>query len=334
MSVSAQAVNPNSTLCTFLDAYLPHRELVVEQWVEQVHAAPWAVIDVEADRRLLGTALEVRLGLDLADEPAHWGLLSFLPAEECHALLTAAGFAPAEYDHMPPSGTTDPLLLAWSRVTSPTQCVDATQRAALAVCVDAADVDELAHRLHATPAAQVRRSFFLTLRDAGAFSADESHPVFRGLHHMWRGYLGHARAELKQLGERAIVSPSLAPGFATADLSIGRTLVEVKASTEPAQHLRVWMNQLLGYLLLDRFDIFCWDSIGAYLGWHATTVTVPVTNLLATASTGPTPALDHLRTEFHEVISQELDEAAMWYLRGRYPVTTQPATRPASSSSP
>src|SRR4051794_18860989 len=113
MSLSAQAANPNSTLCTFLDARLPHRDIIVEQWIEQVHAAPCAVIDVDADRGWLGTALEVRLGLDLADKPAYWGLLSFLPAEQCHALLTAAGFAPADYDHMPAGGTTDPLLLAW-----------------------------------------------------------------------------------------------------------------------------------------------------------------------------------------------------------------------------
>src|SRR5690242_20460804 len=140
MSASAQAANPKSTLCAFLDARLPHRDVVAEQWIEQVYEAPWAVIDVEADRRLLGTALEVRLGSDLDGEPAHWALLSLVPAEECHALLTAAGFAPAEYDHMPPSGTTDPLLLAWSRITCPTQCEDATQRAALAVCVDVAGV--------------------------------------------------------------------------------------------------------------------------------------------------------------------------------------------------
>ncbi|GLY80591.1 hypothetical protein [Actinoallomurus iriomotensis] len=326
MSLSAQAANPTSTLCTFLDAQLPQRDAIVEQWKDQLHAAPQAAFDVDAGRRWLGTALEIRLGLDLAGKPAYWELLSFLPAEQCYALLTAAGFAPPDYDHMPASGTTDPLLLDWNRVTCPTQCEDPTQRAALAACIDAANFDQLAHRLHAAPAAQVRRSFLLTFREAGAVQADENHPVFRGLHHMWRGYLRHARNELNQLGERTIISPPVAVGFAAADLSIGRTLVEVKASADPTEYLHIWLNQLLGYLLLDRFDIFCWDTIAIYLGWHAAIMAVPVEKLLTAATSSLTPALDHLRTEFHQLISKELDEAAMWYLQDRHPIPPQTST--------
>jgi hypothetical protein len=213
MSVGDRAANPASTLCRFLDARLPHLDVVVvvEQWIKQVDAAPWAAIDVDANRAQLGTALEIRLGLDLADIPAYWELLSFLPAEDCHAMLTAADFSPADYDHMPVDGTSDPLLLSWSRTTRPSGCDDPAQRAALAVCVDAAGIDKVAHRLHTMPAAQVRRSLFLALRDA-ATRATEADPVSDGLHHMWRGYLRHARPELMRMGERVLIAPPLAPG--------------------------------------------------------------------------------------------------------------------------
>ncbi|MFC6881537.1 MULTISPECIES: hypothetical protein [Actinomadura] len=327
MAVSDQAADPQSTLCKFLDLRLPQRGVVVDQWIKELQKTPWTVIDVDADRSLLGTALEIRMGLDLTDEPAHWGLLSFLPPEPCHALLSAAGFAPATYDHLPDSGTTDPLLLSWHRITQPTQGQDAAQRAALVACINAACIDQLAHRLHATPAAQLRRSLFLALYGGGAGPLDENHPAFAGLHHMWNGYLRHGRQELQQLGRQTIVALPLAPGFATADLAVGRTLVEIKASTEPTHHLQVWLNQLLGYLLLDRLNIFGWEAIAVYLGWHATILTIPVANLLAAATVGPTPSLDQLRAEFHQAICPELDEAATFYLQARYP-------RPAAATSP
>ncbi|MEU9870124.1 hypothetical protein AB0C87_19990 [Actinomadura sp. NPDC048021] len=180
MALSDQANDPSSTLCAFLDAHRPHRGLVAKQWIRQMRRTPWAPIDIEADRRRLGIALELRTGLDLADEPAHWGLL--------------------------------------------------------------------------------------------------------------------------------------------ADLVKGRTLVEIKASAEPAKHCDAWLNQLLGYLFLDHLDIFCWEAVAIYLGWHATTLSVSVQSLLVASSAGTTPALSDLRAEFRKVIADKLDEAASWHLRDRYPV--------------
>lgn len=320
MALSDQANDPSSTLNAFLDAHVPHRGLVAKQWIRQMRRTPWAPIDIEADRRRLGIALELRTGLDLADEPAHWGLLSFLPAGSCTDLLTAAGFTPAAYDHVPTDDTSDPLLLAWIRRSRPDRCEGPLQRGALVACVELAGVEQIAHRLHANPAAQVRRSLLLTLQAARGGGVDENHPVFQGLHHMWQAYLRYGRQELMKLGERTVIAPSLSPGFAIADLVKGRTLVEIKASAEPAKHCDAWLNQLLGYLLLDHLDIFCWEAVAIYLGWHATTLSVSVQSLLVASSAGTTPALSDLRAEFRKVIADELDEAASWHLRDRYPV--------------
>lgn len=60
---------------------------------------------------------------------------------------------------------------------------------------------------------------------------------------------------LSGLGERVVLSPELARGFATADLAVGSTLIEVKASVDPAEYLDAWLDQLLGYLLCDRLNI-------------------------------------------------------------------------------
>ncbi|GGP96359.1 hypothetical protein BKA00_003979 [Actinomadura coerulea] len=100
----------------------------------------------------------------------------------------------------------------------------------------------------------------------------------------------------------------------------GRTLVDIKASAKPAERCDIWLNQLLGYLLLDRFNIFCWEAVAVYLGWHAMILLASVQHLLTVSSAGATPALSDLRAEFRKVIADELDEAATWHLRDRYPV--------------
>jgi hypothetical protein len=140
MSIAGQATYPESALCRFLDAKLPRRGLIVEEWTRQADKAPWSAIAVEADRRSLGLAAEYRIGLDLAPAPGYWDLLSFLSPMECNILLRGAGFHPADR------------------------------------------------------------------------------------------------------------------GFGIADLVVGRCLVEIKTVLESAKGLEQWLNQLLGYALLDWFD--------------------------------------------------------------------------------
>lgn len=37
-----------------------------------------------------------------------------------------------------------------------------------------------------------------------------------------------------------------------------------------------WLNQILGYLLVDRHDVLLADRISLYLGWQGLLLTIPV----------------------------------------------------------
>src|SRR5579863_5630330 len=133
MSIAGQATYPESALCRFLDAKLPQRGLIVEEWTRQADKAPWSAIAVEANRRSLGLAAEYRIGLDLAPAPGYWDLLSFLSPMECNILLRGAGFHLADREYVADTGTTDPLLLQWVRTRHPI-AVSEAQRLTLFAC--------------------------------------------------------------------------------------------------------------------------------------------------------------------------------------------------------
>lgn len=60
----------------------------------------------------------MRVGLDLAEAPGYWGVLSFLPGEELRSLLLGAGYRPAGYENLADTGTADPLLREWIRIST------------------------------------------------------------------------------------------------------------------------------------------------------------------------------------------------------------------------
>jgi hypothetical protein len=55
----------------------------------------------------------MRIGLDLAATSGYQDLSSFLPPDDCEAVLRGAGYTPA--GHLAENGTTDPLLREWIR---------------------------------------------------------------------------------------------------------------------------------------------------------------------------------------------------------------------------
>ena len=52
-----------------------------------------------------------------------------------------------------------------------------------------------------------------------------------------------------------------------------------------------WLNQLLGYVLLDWFDSLRISTLGLYLGWQAVLVTDSLEDVLTASSRGPMPGL-------------------------------------------
>lgn len=321
MSIASQSVNPESTLRRFLDTRLPTRHAVVERWHRDLQDARWTGVPVDGDRACLGRALELRLGLDLGERPAYWDLLAFLPARRCAELLQAAGFSSSDVEDLPEARTDDPMLQSWIRRTRPAMG-DTAERAALTAVLDAASWDRVAHQLNREWSVQDRRALSLAMRantrDRGADTGSSTSMV-DALTHLWSGYLTHGRQPLLALGQRVLLEPDLVPGFARADIVIGRTLVEVKCSAEPGQHLQQWLDQLLGYVLIDRWNSLYLDRIAVYSAWHAMLLAEPLDRLLRN-SRAAAPELSVLRDQFNHEIRDDLEEAALWRDRARFPL--------------
>ena len=334
MSIASQAAYPESALCRFLDARLPQRRLIVDDWARQVDKAPWSAITVAMDYRSgLGLAAEYRIGLDLSKAPGYWDLLSFLSPMECNVLLRGAGYCPADHEHTIDTGTTDPLLLEWVRNRHPIALSEA-QRLTLMACWAMAQMSDLADPYSQIPV-QSRRSFLAHLRSDLRWDArmvGRPHPVIDALSHLWQGYLSHGRHQLKGLGDRVVLAPELAGRFGIADLVVGGSLVEIKVALEPAKGLGQWLNQLLGYVLLDWFDILHIDALALYLGWQAKLMAMNLTDVLAVSTPGPTPALAPLREDFRQAIQADVDWSHQLQLRNRYPppITPPPSAKPST----
>jgi hypothetical protein len=71
-------------------------------------------------------------------------------------------------------------------------------------------------------------------------------------------------------------APELTGRFGIADVMVGRCLVKIKTALEPEKGLEQWLNQLLGYVLLDWFDALYIDTIALYLGWQAKLMATPL----------------------------------------------------------
>lgn len=334
MSVAEQARYPNSVLCRFLDSRLPQRAAVTEDWTRAAACAPWAPVYLprEESRQRLGLAAEMRIGLDLGDVPAYLDLLSFLPPAEYGALLDAAGFSPDE-SPVAVTGTADPLLFDWRRVHQPVTCDDG-QRAALAVCLEAAGMRNVTSAFSGRPA-QARRLSLLQFRSEIArwHSEDpeggsERDRDLDGFAHLWEGYLAHGRRRLAGAGSgRVILAPELGGGYGVADLVVGRCLIEVKTAFDPAAAMGDWLNQVLAYALLDWSDALGVDTVAVYLGWQALLVSESLTRVLAAATTGRTPSLEDLRADFRSAMQADMDESFAMRMRQRYPPLVTPAPR-------
>ena len=211
----------------FLDARLPRRDVVAQAWARQSETALWSGIEIDPDhRRQLGSAIEIRIGLDVAAAPGYWDVLSFLPPEECQALLSAAGYSADGKEDLADAGTTTRCCWTGGRVSHPVARSD-DQQAVLTGCWDAAGMRDVAHGTDA--AVQLRRSLLAHIREHMHRAGPLQGPVMTALVHLWDGYQHHGRRRMMALGDRVIIEPELASGFGQANLVIGRCLVDVKA---------------------------------------------------------------------------------------------------------
>lgn len=317
MGIQEQAESRGTPLSRFLDEHLPHRASLVEAWTRELVSATREDASTPAGGRdSIGWALELRIGLDLAGAPPRLQELSYLPVDRCASLLAAAGFEHTPVGKLHTSGTTDPVLQHWTRTRHPID-VDESQLASLSACLHLDSFSQPMHRWGTKRTVDERRSLFASavLQGQDLYGNAE---ILDALHHCWAVYLDRGRQGLLALGDKVIVAPEMANGYGVADLVIGRTLVDVKLAVEPTDDdVAAWLRQLLGYVLLDRFDTFRFDAVAVYCGWHGKLLTWPLSTLLRSAASGPVPTLESLRADFHKHLRADLDSYAAWKERER-----------------
>ncbi|MBA8926811.1 hypothetical protein BC739_004017 [Kutzneria viridogrisea] len=124
------------------------------------------------------------------------------------------------------------------------------------------------------------------------------------------------------------MSPVLAPGFATADLIVGLTLVEIKNYLDPAPYLQCWLDQALGYVLLDRWNALHVTHVAIYCAAQASILVEPIEQILLVATAGAPSTISQLRAAFHEAMHADLEHAAMWRQRKLFPMPREAVTPP------
>lgn len=307
MGIEKQAKQSSSALSRFLDERLPQWKAVVEQWTRELDSAPGrgsAVLGRSRDS--IGCALELRMGLDLANTPPRMTELSCLPIARCAALLKAAGFEHTGATDLSAIDSTDPLQLHWTRTNNPISIGEA-EHAASAACLDLAWFRQPIRTWGHERPVDERRSLFAMSANNGSFGNDAD--MMEVLASCWSTYLATGRQVLLALGEPVVIAPELANGFGVADLVIGRTLIDVKLSIEPtAKDMATWVRQVLGYVLLDRHNVLHVDQVAIYCGWQARLLTYPLASLLAEADSHGLRDLETLRVGFYDALRSDLDD--------------------------
>jgi hypothetical protein len=128
-------------------------------------------------------------------------------------------------------------------------------------------------------------------------------------------------------------------GGARADLILDGCLVDIKTTVRPRWD-RAWLDQLLGYALLDYPDRYRIRAIGLYLARQCLLIRWPLDQVLATLADGRSPPLDELRCQLLEVLKREKlglgggpsGAAPSFALAGRQP--TRRPTPPGGRAAP
>jgi hypothetical protein len=110
--------------------------------------------------------------------------------------------------------------------------------------------------------------------------------------------------QLATLGGPVTVALLFVQAWADGDLVLGSTLVEVKVTKNPLPLRDAWLDQLLGYTLLDRGDWYGLEQVAVFLGRQARLVAWPLAELLPALTGDPQVTLAELRAEFHGLLER------------------------------
>lgn len=128
------------------------------------------------------------------------------------------------------------------------------------------------------------------------------------LRSLWRTHVNRVRSRLKSFGHPVVTAPTFGAGFAEGDLVVGHTLIEVKVSKTPRDHINDWLDQLLKYALFDHADTYRIETIALYLGRQSALIAWDLRDLLPILTGETDIGLTTLREEFRTVVQPLVDD--------------------------
>jgi len=275
VSLTSELADPSSPLARYLTARFPHRTAIADAYAAAVGNAPTVAPAAGGGYpwALVGSAFGHRLGFAFAADPPYASLLgaTHLTDTEQVAHLAAAQFATAAR-----LAAGQVHRAGYVRVVAGGRCPPLTSalgRLGLAATAEA---------LRAlTPKAVGEDLWRLTVALAE------------------RGY-----DQLVTLGRPVTVAPLFVQAWADGDLVLGATLVDVKVTKNPLPLRDAWLDQLLGYTLLDYGDWYGLEQVAVFLGRQARLVAWPLAELLPALTGDPRVTVAELRAEFYGLLER------------------------------
>jgi hypothetical protein len=239
-----------------------------------------------------GLAMEWAINFDLANEVPYQAELDAFRADggdRAAHLVASAGFSFLEG-----SDSANAPWSRWARTHRPSDRPDHEAMELLAGCWSLTQIIELLHRPHfAEPGGILTKCRFWE----DMYEPTTEAPWLAG---PWDAYRRLGRPQLDALGQPVDIGVKLIDRYATADLLLGSTVIDIKCSIDPVPKLTEWLRQVVAYALLvpDRSV----HRVGIYLVRQARLVTWELAELL------PGINLDDASREFTSITLKQAPE--------------------------
>jgi hypothetical protein len=298
MSLTVALDDPRSSSNAFFDKHLPHYEPFTRPWMKTLRRRAWTKTrPASRAPHLVGAAIEIRVGLDLAQVLPYGDLVTAITSTAGRDTIRALGYEP-------PAGS-DEDLTAWRKVAAPndhhlSNDHDHQVRAAT-LCWQMAYIESIAHALSKT-ALDTPDNLSAFWTQVHPDPPAESIDVLLGL---WHKYHGAARSTLTGFGGPTTIRPSFASLFAVGDLLLGDTLIEVKCELRPEASLARTLRQVVACALADSDDELSIKNVGVYHAYEGSLVHWPLEQVLQRLSPTGHTSLAELRACFTDTIAAE-----------------------------
>lgn len=296
MSLTVALGNPTSPINAFFDEHLPHHELFSRSWVRTLRCRACTKLAPAAQQpHLIGAAIEIRIGLDLAQSLPYVDLVTAVTSTEGRDTIHHLGYGP-------PAGS-DGDLSIWRKVAADNEDAVSNDHDArdATLCWQMANTETIAHEL---PKTDLNTQEGLTAIWTYARPEPPADSIDL-LVNLWRKYTGSVRPTLAGLGEPATIRPSFANRFAVGDLLLGDTLIEVKCEVRPEDSLARTLRQVVACALADSDDGLPIKNVGVYHAYEGSLFHWPLEQVLLKLAATGNASLADLRARFADTIATE-----------------------------